>query len=70
MLQIAFVVCSLLHGGECRDIALSFHSEKQASPFECMLYGQLAIAKWQREHPNWQKKGGYTCGPPSRLVKL
>jgi len=70
MIEIAFLACSLLEGGGCKDVSLRYHSDVPPSVFECTLYGQTAIAKWAAENPNWWVAHGYTCGPPSNVVKL
>ena len=70
IIEIAFLVCSLLQGGECKDVHLRFYSQAPPSVFECALYGQAAMAKWVVENPNWSVARGYRCGPPSKLVKL
>ena len=70
MIEIAFLACSLLQGGECMEVELRFYSQASPSIFECALYGQAAMAKWVVKNPNWSVARGYRCGPPSKIVKL
>jgi len=70
MIEIAFLACSLVLGGQCKDVQLHFYSQTTPSVFDCALYGQAAVAKWVVENPNWSVASGYRCGPPSKLVKL
>jgi len=44
--------------------------EGSITPFACAMYGQVAIAKWVRQHPNWAiGKGGYKCRPYKMTAK-
>ena len=54
LITLAFLAC--MHGA-CRTVAIPFDGSLQA----CMLYGQHAIAQWQREHPGWTLARGYRC---------
>ena len=69
MIEIALTVCSILHGAQCRDVALNFEDQGQAAtPYACMFGGQNEIAKWLQEHPNWQV-ARWKCGPAGREGK-
>ena len=68
MIEIWFIACSLLAGQQCRDVHLTFYSDN-LTPFECMHYGQSAIAKWTMENPNWILKRGYKCGRAGQFAK-
>ena len=70
MIEIAFLACSLLDGSGCKDVSLQYHSEVPPSAFQCARYGEVAIAKWVVDNPNWSITRGYTCGPASKVVKL
>ena len=68
-IEVIFMACSLLNGQQCREVHLGFYSES-LSHFECMLYGQSAIAKWTMDNPNWILKRGYKCGRAGQFAKV
>ena len=39
------------------------------TPWECMFYGQVSMAKWTEENPNW-KITSWTCRPAGQLAKI
>ena len=67
MLEIVFAACSLLQA-QCREVHLTFASDS-VSHFECMLYGQSAIAQWTISNPNWSPKRGYRCGRTNNFAR-
>lgn len=52
MISIFAVACSLLAGQTCRTVTLTYDAEA-VSMYECFLYGQMELAKWAIDHPNW-----------------
>lgn len=68
MLELVATVCSILATQPCHDISLTFEAE-QASVFECMTYGQVALAAWQAEHPNYSFRR-WRCGVAGAVAKL
>ncbi len=68
MIEIVVSVCSIVQGATCKDVRLTFIAES-ATPFECMMYGQVEIAKWSEGHPNW-KVQRWSCGRPSQMAKI
>jgi hypothetical protein len=67
MIELVLTVCSILHGAKCNEVKLSF-AEQQVSAFECMMYGQLEIAKWRETHPDWQV-AKWQCGRAGLMAK-
>lgn len=65
MISLVFTACSILvtaKGAPCRPIKADY----DVSLFECMMRGQIEMAKWVAAHPNWYiAPGGYRCIPPS-----
>lgn len=61
------LVCSILHGAHCKEEKLTFMAE-HVSIFECFLYGQVEMAKWQEGHPNWSVNR-WRCQPVSMQAK-
>lgn len=45
--------------GRCQKVELAW----EGTPFECMLFGQQAMAKWLSEHPGHVIRRGYRCVP-------
>lgn len=53
----------------CKDIELQVAPEQGASlqlPYHCARQGQLEIAKWIAEHPDWRVEK-WSCPPRSRI---
>ena len=38
------------------------------TPQQCMMYGQMELAKWTEGNPNWQIRK-FKCGRPGRFAK-
>ena len=68
MLAIVMTVCALGIGDNCRDVRLNFEAEN-ATPMQCALYGQVEMAKWVDEHPNFAIRK-WRCGPPDTFAKI
>lgn len=70
MIEIVFAVYTLLAGQVCDEKRIVFAEEGSVMPFACAMYGQVAIAKWVRQHPNWSVgEGGYKCRPYKMTAK-
>jgi hypothetical protein len=70
MIEIVFSACTLLAVQVCDEKRILFE-ESTITPFACAMYGQLAIASWVREHPNWSVgKGGYKCRPYKVMARV
>ncbi len=70
MIEIVFSACTLLAGQVCDEKRILFAEEGSITPFACAMYGQVAIAKWVRQHPNWSVgEGGYKCRPYKMTAK-
>ena len=58
MLEIAFVACAIVTNAqgvnECKNYSLTYMEEASVSPMLCAFRGQVEIAKWTEEHPNWR----------------
>ena len=67
-LILAFMACAIADGN-CHEERLTF-LEASPTPFTCMLYAQVELAKWDSENPHHTRKPGYRCGPPSRFAKI
>ena len=42
--------------GRCQKV-------EEGSPFECLLFGQQAMAKWLNDNPGHVVRRGYRCVP-------
>jgi len=70
MIEIVFSACTLLAGQVCDEKRIVFAEEGSITPFACAMYGQVAIAKWVRQNPNWSiGEGGYKCRPYKIMAK-
>ena len=45
--------------GRCQKVELAW----DGTPFECMLFGQQALARWLEENPGHVIRRGYRCVP-------
>ena len=68
LIEILLSVCMIQDIGRCKDVKLSYMSEDQITPHNCMINGQTEIAKWIEGNPNWQIMK-WSCGHPSQLGK-
>lgn len=68
MLELIVSVCLIGEPQSCRDVTLTM-AEGQATPFQCMMYGQIEIANWLEAHPKWQLSR-WTCGRAGQLAKI
>jgi hypothetical protein len=57
---LTFLACLAGHAGaQCRDVEIVW----DGTPFQCILFGQVEIARWIREHPEFVATRGYRCQP-------
>jgi hypothetical protein len=68
MIEIIVNVCLLADPARCKDVHLTM-LEGQVTPFQCMMYGQVEIAKWAEMNPKWQLKR-WTCTTAGRFAEL
>lgn len=68
MIELIVSVCMIDDPSKCKDVRLNFMAEA-VSVHECMLYGQVEIAKWTEGHPNWAIKG-WKCGVAGQVAKI
>lgn len=68
MIELVVAVCMIDQPTRCKDVTLNFEGET-VSANECMTSGQIEMAKWAGEHPNWviQK---WHCGRAGEFAKL
>jgi hypothetical protein len=52
MITLIFAVCMVDEPTRCKDVSLVFEGEK-VSTAQCFTYGQMEMAKWLGDHPNW-----------------
>lgn len=62
MVELVLIVCSLLQPQECAARQPAFESAYR-SVRSCVVQGQLAAVRWEREHPDWKVRR-WTCGAP------
>jgi hypothetical protein len=68
MIEIVLSVCLLAEPQRCRDEHVTVLAEN-ATPFQCMRYGQLESVKWSEAHPKWSIKR-WTCRPAGQVANL
>jgi hypothetical protein len=67
MIEVVAMVCFIQEPDRCKDIRLSFAAES-VTPQQCMMYGQMELAKWTAGHPNWQIRK-FSCGRVGKFAK-
>lgn len=68
MIEIAMIVCLWNASERCKPETLTFEAES-ATPQQCILYGQMEMAKWAVEHPHW-RVARFTCRPAGQVARL
>lgn len=66
MLMLTFMACVLNQPNECKDVSLNFEAAA-LTPQSCMMDGQMEMAKWLEEHPNYVIKK-WRCGRPEKAI--
>jgi hypothetical protein len=57
---LTFIACLGGQPGQsCRNIEIAW----DGSPHQCMMFGQVEMARWMREHPGYAAVKGYRCVP-------
>ncbi len=70
MFEIVFAVCMIDQPSRCKDVTLNFEAEVESvTPQQCEMQGQIAMAGWVGEHPNWSIKK-WRCGVAGQTAKL
>jgi hypothetical protein len=52
MIELVIAVCLVDQPSRCKDVTLNFEGQT-VSANQCMANGQIAMAKWIGDHPNW-----------------
>ena len=68
MIEILVSVCMVNDPAQCKDVHLNFMAES-VTPMECMVLGQVEIAKWMEGQPKWQLKR-WSCGMAGQIAKI
>jgi hypothetical protein len=69
MIEVVALVCSMQAPLRCKDVNLIFAGDS-VTPQQCMMYGQMELAKWSAEHPGWRIVHGFKCGRAGRYAKI
>ena len=67
MIEVVALVCFINAPERCKDVHLSFAAQS-VTPHQCMMYGQMELAKWTRGHPKWQVRK-WKCGRAGLFAK-
>lgn len=69
MIEIVMLVCMLADPAKCKDVHLSYVAEStNVTPQQCMMNGQVEMAKWAEGNPNWAIQR-WRCGAPRAMAK-
>ncbi len=68
MIELVVAACLINQPSDCRDVHLTFDAE-HVSLHQCMMYGQVELAKWASEHPGYVIKR-WRCAPAKQFVKI
>jgi len=80
MIELVVAVCLIDQPSQCKDVYLNFEGPgiseganisqgASVTPQQCMMNGQMEMAKWIGEHPNWQIKK-WRCGIAGQMAKI
>ncbi len=68
MIELVMAVCMIDQPSRCKDVTINFAAEN-LTVNRCLMSGQLEMAKWIGEHPNWVIRK-YTCRQAGEVAKL
>jgi hypothetical protein len=68
MIELVIAVCMIDKPSHCKDVTLNFEGES-ISAAQCMSNGQIEMAKWIGEHPNWVITKWH-CGIACQFAKI
>jgi hypothetical protein len=69
MIEVIALACTVMAPLQCKNVKLSFASDS-VTPQQCMMFGQMELAKWIGDHPGWKIAHGFKCGPAGRYANL
>lgn len=68
MIEVVALVCSMQAPLRCKDVRLSFAADS-VTPQQCMMYGQMELAKWTLGNPNWVIRK-WSCGRSGQFADM
>jgi len=68
MIELVVAVCLIDQPSQCKDVYLNFEAD-HVTPQQCMMYGQVEMAKWVGEHPNYVIKK-WRFGIAGQMAKI
>ncbi len=68
MIELVLSVCFVADPARCKDVHLTY-MEGNATPHQCVFYGQSEIAKWSEGNPNWRIEK-WKCGAAKQVAKI
>ena len=68
MIELVVAVCMVDAPARCKDVYLNFEAESVTAQ-QCMSFGQMEMAKWIGDHPNWTIKKWH-CGVAGQIAKI
>ena len=64
MIELIFSVCLVHQPDQCHNERMSFF-QTRVTPGQCVMMGQIEIARWMDGHPNYVLKK-WSCRPAGR----
>ena len=68
MIELLVSVCLIDDPQRCKDVHLTYVAES-VTPHQCVMYGQVELAKWSEGHPKW-RISKWRCQPAHRVAKI
>jgi len=68
MIELVVAVCMIDQPSQCKDVYLNFEGDS-VTPQQCMMNGQIAMAEWAADHPNYVIKK-WRCGVAGQMAKI
>lgn len=73
MIELIFAVCMVDQPSRCKDVRLTFEPtaviKDTVDPGQCFSNGQMAMAQWSGENPNWVIKK-WRCEVAGQVAKI
>lgn len=70
MIAIIFSACFALAPYNCKTVTQTFADDGTGvTPYSCLMYGQLGMAQWKRDNPNWNLGRMRGCAKAGQFAK-
>lgn len=68
MIELLATVCLMASPAQCKEVRLTYTAEG-ITPHQCMMFGQVELAKWSEGHPKW-RIARWKCQRAGEVAKI